>query len=188
MKPDYEMIIFRDASEWRQWLSDHHANTDGVWIRLYKKASGIPSLSITDALDHALCYGWIDGLRKSYDELSYLQKFTPRRKNSLWSKRNIEHITRLSEAALMMPAGLTEVERAKADGRWAAAYDKPSEMVTPDDLLEELNKNPKAKAYFETLNKSSRYSMAWQLQTAKTEATRKRRLDKIISVLSAEEI
>jgi uncharacterized protein YdeI (YjbR/CyaY-like superfamily) len=187
MKPDYEVAPFKDSKQWRQWLIDHHADTNGVWVRLYKKASGVESVTIAEALDHALCFGWIDGQRNSYDELSYLQKFTPRRKKSLWSKRNIEYIARLTEAGLMTPAGLKEVQSAKDDGRWEAAYDKPSEMVMPADFLKELAKNKKAKAFFETLNKTNTYAIAWRLQTAKTEETRKRRQDKIIATLEAEQ-
>lgn len=185
MKPDYETIAFQTSSDWRQWLNDHHTDTDGVWLRLYKKASGVSTVTYAEALDDALCFGWIDGQVKKYDELSYIQKFTPRRKRSLWSKRNIEYIARLTEAGLMMPAGLAEVERAQQDGRWDAAYDKPSEMVMPEDFLAELSKSPKAEKFFATLNKTSRYSIAWGLQTAVKPETRKRRLDKIIAALEA---
>lgn len=181
------MVEFVDPAGWRQWLADHHADTDGVWLRLYKKASGVASVTYAEALDSALCYGWIDGLVRSLDELSYVQKFTPRRKRSIWSKRNTEHIARLTEAGLMTPAGIAEVERAKADGRWDAAYDMPSEMVVPKDFLAELHKHPKAEKFFETLNKTNRYAIVWQLQTAKTEATRLRRQAKFIAMLEAGE-
>jgi uncharacterized protein YdeI (YjbR/CyaY-like superfamily) len=154
-------------------------------MRLYKKASGVTSVTYAEALDVALCFGWIDGQVKRGDELSYLQKFTPRRKRSLWSKRNVEYVARLTEAGLMMPAGIAEVERAKADGRWSAAYDRPSEMATPDYFLAALRKNPKAAAFFETLNKTNKYAIAWHLQTARTEETRKRRQDKILTMLEA---
>jgi uncharacterized protein YdeI (YjbR/CyaY-like superfamily) len=187
MKPDYEIIAFKNPQEWRQWLVDHHGDTEGVWIRLYKKASGVGSVNYAEALDDALCFGWIDGQVKSYDELSYLQKFTPRRKRSLWSKRNIEHVARLTEAGLMMPAGIQEVDKAKDDGRWQAAYDKPSEMEMPEDFMEELSKNTKAKAFFDTLNKTNKYTIAWRLQTAKSDETRKRRQDKILAMLEAGE-
>lgn len=185
MKADYEIIEFRNSAKWRQWLTKHHDDTDGVWVRMYKKASGIPTVTHAEALDEALCFGWIDGQRKSFDELSYLQKFTPRRKGSLWSKRNIEYVARLTKAGLMTPAGLAEVERAKQDGRWAAAYDKPSEMRVPDTFLAELQKHPKAAEFFETLNKANKYAIAWRLQTAKTDATRQKRQDKILSMLEA---
>jgi uncharacterized protein YdeI (YjbR/CyaY-like superfamily) len=187
MKADYKTIEFSNSSKWRQWLIEHHADTDGIWMRLYKKVSDVASISYAEALDEALCFGWIDGQKKKNDELSYLQKFTPRRKASLWSKHNIEHVTRLTDAGLMMQAGLAEVERAQEDGRWSAAYDKPSEMLVPDYFLTELHKNTKAKLFFETLNKTNRYAIAWRLQTAKTEETRKRRQDKILGMLEAGE-
>lgn len=185
MKTEYEIIAFKAAKDWRKWLGAHHDNTDGIWIRLYKKASGVQSVTYAEALDDALCFGWIDGQVKHGDELSYLQKFTPRRKNSLWSKRNIGHVARLTKAGLMVPAGIAEVERAKEDGRWDAAYDRPSEMKVPDDFLIALHKNPKAEAFFETLNKTNRYAIAWNLQTARTEETRLRRQDKILKMLEA---
>src|SRR6266568_6901683 len=155
MKPDYEIIAFKGFTTWRHWLDENHAKIDGVWVRLYKKASGIPSVSYAEALDEALCYGWIDGQKKSYDEESFLQKFTPRRAKSMWSKRNIEHIQRLTEQGFMMAAGTLEVERAKEDGRWAAAYDTPSEMVISDEFLAELKKHPVAEKFFATLNKAN---------------------------------
>lgn len=187
MKPDYDTLEFKDQPTWRQWLDKHHADTQGVWIRMYKKASEIETVSYAEALDEVLCYGWIDGQRRGYDKVSFIQKFTPRRPKSLWSKRNIEYIARLTEAGLMMPAGIAEVERAKQDGRWEAAYDKPSEMVMSPEFLAALHQNPKAERFFESLNKSSKYTIGWQLQTAKTDATRLRRQEKIISMLETEQ-
>jgi uncharacterized protein YdeI (YjbR/CyaY-like superfamily) len=148
MKSDYQIIAFKDYGLWRRWLQENHAKVDGVWLRLYKKASDIPTVSYAEALDEALCFGWIDGQKKSYDELSFLQKFTPRRARSMWSKRNIEHITRLKKAGQMKPSGLLEVEKARADGRWAAAYDTPSDMQVPDYFLDALSKHPKAELYY----------------------------------------
>lgn len=187
MADDYAIISFKTAREWRKWLQKHHADTQGVWMRLYKKASDTPSISMAEALDTALCYGWIDGQRKSSNAQSYLQKFTPRRKHSMWSKRNIEYVERLTQAGLMMPAGLAEVTRAKADGRWDAAYDKPSEMTIPDYFLQALHSHPRAEKMFENLNKTNRYAIVWRLQTAKTEPTRIRRQEKIITMLEAGE-
>ncbi len=183
----YEILAFKNVADWRNWLDANGAKVDGLWLRLYKKASGIETVSYSEALDQALCYGWIDGQKKSYDEQSFLQKFTPRRKASMWSKRNIEHIARLTEAGLMMPAGTNEVELAKHDGRWAAAYDTPSEMVVPDYFLAELHKHPEAEAFFATLNKANTYAIAWRLQTAKTEATRNCRQEKLLAMLIAGE-
>jgi len=187
VKPDYKIIAFKDADAWRRWLDGNHDKTDGAWLRIYKKASATPTVSYSEALDAALCYGWIDGQKNGYDEESFLQKFTPRRAKSMWSKRNIEHIQRLTEQGRMMPAGIAEVERAKEDGRWAAAYDTPSEMAVPSDFLIELKKHPVAEKFFGTLNKANTYAIAWRLQTAKTEETRKRRQDKIIALLNAEQ-
>ena len=186
MKPEYPTLPFTDAADWRTWLDENHDSSDGVWIRLYKKASGIESVTYAEALDQALCYGWIDGQRKSFDELSFVQKYTPRRAKSLWSKRNIEHTERLIDAELMTPAGLAEITRAQQDGRWEAAYDAPSTMTVSDEFLVELEKYPKAKAFFETLNKTNIYAIAWRLQTAKTEVTRLKRQDKMIEMLLEE--
>lgn len=181
------MLSFHDPIAWRKWLNENHATVDGLWLRLYKKGSDVPSVTYVEALDQAMCYGWIDGQRKSYDDRSYLQKFTPRRQKSIWSKRNIEHIARLTRQKLMMPPGFTEVKQAQEDGRWAAAYDNPSNMTIPDDFLSELNKHPIAKKFFSTLNKSNMFAIAWRLQTAKTEETRKRRQDKIIALLNSQQ-
>jgi uncharacterized protein YdeI (YjbR/CyaY-like superfamily) len=183
--PDYQTLEFKTSAQWRQWLEAHHADTPGVWLQISKKGSGIPSITIAEALDQALCFGWIDGQRNRHNEVSYLQKFTPRRKGSLWSKRNVEYVARLTAAGLMTPAGLTEVERAKADGRWAAAYDKPSEMTVPAEFLAELDKHPRAKQVFATLNKTNTYAIAWRLRTAKTEETRLKRQTKILEMLDA---
>lgn len=185
MQSDYEIITFENAPAFRRWLDEHHGSVNGVWLKLYKKASGIVSVTYAEALDEALCYGWIDGQKKSYDEVSFLQKFTPRRARSIWSKRNIEHIERLTAAGLMMPPGLAEIQRAQEDGRWDAAYDAPSNMVVPDDFLAELHKHPRAEAFFATLNKANRYAIAWRLQLAKTEVTRMRRQEKILAMLKA---
>jgi uncharacterized protein YdeI (YjbR/CyaY-like superfamily) len=187
VKPDYKIIAFESAAVWRSWLDENHDKVDGVWLRLFKKASNTPTVSYAEALDAALCYGWIDGQKKGYDEESFLQKFTPRRSKSMWSKRNIEHIERLTEQGLMMPAGIHEVERAKADGRWAAAYDTPSEMIIPNEFMAELKNHPVAEKFFATLNKANTYAIAWRLQTAKTEETRKRRQEKIIAMLDEEQ-
>jgi uncharacterized protein YdeI (YjbR/CyaY-like superfamily) len=182
---DYGTFEFKGQAEFRAWMDKHHADTQGIWLKLYKKASGVKSVNYAQALDVALCYGWIDGQVKKGDELYYLQKFTPRRKRSMWSKRNIDSVERLEAAGLMTPAGRAEVEQAKADGRWAAAYDKPSEMTVPDYFLVALDKNPKAKQFFETLNKANTYAIAWRLQTAKTETTRQRRMEKILTMLES---
>jgi uncharacterized protein YdeI (YjbR/CyaY-like superfamily) len=182
---DYDIIEFPGSADFRSWLSKHAADTPGIWMRIYKKASGVPSIIYAEALDEALCFGWIDGQKKGYDEVSFLQKFTPRRPKSLWSKRNIEHVERLTQAGLMTQAGLAEVQKAKDDGRWEAAYDTPSTMEVPGYFLKELRKHPKAEAFYDTLSKTNEYAIAWRLQTAKTDATRQRRIEKLISMLEA---
>lgn len=184
---DYEILEFKNQPQFRKWLTAHGQSVNGVWLRLYKKASNVPSVTYAQAVDEALCFGWIDGQKKSHDELSFLQKFTPRRHKSMWSKRNIEHITRLQNAGLMAPAGLLEVENAKADGRWEAAYDAPSTMEVPEYFLKELRKHPKAGQFYNTLNKANKYAIAWRLQTATSDATRIRRSEKIIAMLDAGE-
>ena len=184
---DYKIIAFKDSGKWRQWMEKNHNSTDGVWLRMYKKDSGVKSIKYAEALDVALCYGWIDGQSKKYDELSYIQKFTPRRKRSIWSKQNREHVNRLTKAKLMAYAGIKEVERAKEDGRWDLAYDKASTMTIPEYFLKELRKKPTAKIFFETLNKTNLFAIGFRLQTAKTEETRKRRMDKILDMLEKQE-
>lgn len=182
---EYQIVEFHNQAAFREWLTAHGKDVNGIWLRIYKKASGIATVTYAQALDEALCFGWIDGQKKGYDGLSFLQKFTPRRPRSMWSKRNIEHINRLKEAGLMMPAGLLEVEKAQADGRWKAAYDTPTDMQVPSYFLKELSKHPEAELFYATLNKANRYAIAWRLQTAKTEATRLRRTEKIIEMLNA---
>lgn len=176
-------ISFESAAAWREWLGLHHADTVGVWLRIYKKGRGI-SVTYAEALDEALCFGWIDGQKKTYDEDSYIQKFTPRRAGSLWSKRNVEFISRLRRQGRMAPSGEAEVAAAQADGRWEKAYDSPSQATVPADFSAALQKLPKAQAFFETLNKTNRYAIIWRLQTAKKEETRQRRMQHILDMLA----
>ncbi|MFN8541788.1 MAG: YdeI/OmpD-associated family protein [Thermomicrobiales bacterium] len=180
---EYPNLPFASASVWEEWLAEHHAAADGVWIMVAKKASGIASVTHDEALDVALCYGWIDGQGKTFDDTYYLQKFTPRRPKSLWSKRNIEKVTALTAAGKMQPAGLAEVEAAKRDGRWDAAYDSPKNMVVPDDFMQALGENEQALAFFNTLNQANKYAIAWRLQTAKKPETRQRRFDALLAML-----
>jgi uncharacterized protein YdeI (YjbR/CyaY-like superfamily) len=186
-RASFDIVAFRSPRAWAQWLAANHEQRDGVWLRLFKKASNVPSLSYADALEEALCYGWIDGQVKKYDAHSYLQKFTPRRKRSVWSKLNVARATRLIDAGRMQPAGLRQVDDARQDGRWHDAYDSPSRSTLPDDLLAALSKNKKARAFFETLNKTNRYAITWRLQTAKSPETRARRLKAIVVMLAGHE-
>ncbi len=183
MPDDYPVLTFETPDQWEAWLAKHHATVPGVWLKFYKKGSNKKSIVYAEALDVALCYGWIDSQAKSLDEEAYLQKFTPRRSKSIWSKRNTEHIQRLIDEGRMKPPGLAEVEKAKADGRWQAAYDPPKRIELPAEFTNELNKNKKAKAFYETLNKTNTYAIAWRLQTAKKPETKINRMKKIIEML-----
>jgi uncharacterized protein YdeI (YjbR/CyaY-like superfamily) len=183
-KNELPVISFEKAEDWRAWLEENHDRERGIWLRIYKKGTGLPSVNHGTALDEALCYGWIDGQSKSYDKESYLQKFTPRRSRSIWSKINIEHIERLEKEGKMRPAGRKAVEAAKADGRWDAAYDSPKNMEVPEDFIAELSKNEKALAFFGTLNKTNRYAIAWRLQTAKKPETRERRKQVMLEMMA----
>ena len=180
-------IAFPSAREFEQWLARNHAESTGIWLRFMKKNSGVQSVSHVEAVDAAICFGWIDGQLKKYDEESWLRKFTPRRPKSVWSKRNTAKAERLIKAGKMHAAGLQEVEAAKQDGRWKAAYDSASEMEIPDDFVKELAKNKRAKAFFETLNRANVYAIVWRLQTAKKPETRQRRLATILAMLAKEQ-
>jgi uncharacterized protein YdeI (YjbR/CyaY-like superfamily) len=181
--PDYPVALFRDQDEWTAWLDSHHATAAGVWLRIAKKGSALVSVSISEALDAALCYGWIDGQRNSLDADSYLQKFTPRRKRSVWSKVNRENVARLIRSGAMRPAGMAAIEAAKADGRWERAYDSPRSSTVPADLQTALDDNPQAKAFFETLKGNNRYAVLYRVQTAVKPETRARRIREFIAML-----
>jgi uncharacterized protein YdeI (YjbR/CyaY-like superfamily) len=179
-----EIISFRSASEFRNWLAANHRESDGIWLRIFKKGAEKRSVTYAEALDEALCFGWIDGQKRPHDESSWLQRFTPRRARSGWSKRNTEHAERLILAARMKAAGQAEIDAAKKDGRWAAAYDSPSKATIPEDFLAALRKNKKAQAFFETLNKANLFAIAYRLQTAKKPETRARRMETILAMLA----
>ncbi|MES3037771.1 MAG: YdeI/OmpD-associated family protein [Bdellovibrionota bacterium] len=181
---DYPTIFFSDAKKWRSWLIKNHNKSDGVWLKISKKAANVKSITRAEALDEALCFGWIDSQSKSLDDESFIQKYTPRRKRSIWSKVNIVHTARLIKDKKMRPSGLKQIELAKADGRWAAAYDSPSNSSIPLDFLKELKKNKKAYTFFKTLNKTNLYSISWRLQTAKKPETRAKRGKAIIRMLA----
>lgn len=164
------IIAFETTETFETWLSENHENLNGLWLKIFKKGSKEKTISYAEALDVALCFGWIDGQKKTFDEESWLQKFTPRREKSIWSKINIGHIERLTNEGRMRPAGLKSVEKAKADSRWEKAYDSPSKMIIPADFLKELSKNKKATAFFKGLNKTNLFSIGFRLQTAKKQA------------------
>ena len=188
MADDPEVLPFATPEEWEAWLRAHHETvTAGVWIKFARKGSGIPTVTYRDALRVALRFGWIDGQARGHDESWYLQRFTPRRARSIWSKRNRDFATALIEAGEMEPAGLREVERAKADGRWDAAYDAPSTATVPDDLQAALDANPAATEFFAGLDRQNRYAILHRVQTAKRPETRARRIEKFVAMLAAGE-
>jgi len=178
-----DVVSCKSAKAWATWLRKNHARSDGVWLQFFKKNSGVVYISYAEALDEALCFGWIDGQARGFDEQSWLQRFGPRRSRSIWSKRNTEHVARLMSEGRMQPAGLLQVEAAKRDGRWQQAYDSPKNMVVPDDFLKALAKNKKAHAFFETLNRANTYAIAWRLQIAKKPETREKRMKLILAMM-----
>lgn len=176
---------FTSAHAWREWLESNYRDQTGVWIKIARKNSGIASVTHAEALDNALCYGWIDGMRKGFDDEYFLQKFTPRRKRSLWSKVNIGKVETLIKDGRMHTAGFAEIELAKADSRWDRAYESQATATAPEDLVTALEANPAAKEFFESLTKAEKYSVLWRLMTAKTEKTRADRLNAMIGLLSS---
>lgn len=184
VKNSLKILSFPSAKKWKEWLEKNHAKSTGIWLRFFKKDSGVASVTYDEALAEALCHGWIDGLLQKYDKKSWLRKFTPRRPRSIWSKRNIGHARRLSKSGRMQPAGKKEMEAARTDGRWKNAYDSSGTMQIPADFLKELSKNKKARAFFETLNRANTYAIAWRLQTAKKPETKVRRMKAILEMLA----
>lgn len=184
---DLPTIAFPSASEWEAWLEDNHARSAGAWVKIAKKGTGIESVRYPEVLEIALCFGWIDGRRETLDDRHFLQRFTPRRARSRWSRINRDHVERLTTAGRMRPAGLVEVERAKADGRWQAAYDGQRSSTVPSDLQRELDARPRAKAFFAQLSSQNRYAILYRLQDAKKPETRAGRLAKFIAMLEAGE-
>ena len=180
-------IAFASEAEWEAWLARHHAESPGVWVKMAKKGSGIDSVSYPGVLESALCFGWIDGRREALDASYFLQRFTPRRSRSRWSRINREKAERLMTDGRMRPAGVVEVQRAQADGRWEAAYAGQKTSTVPDDLQRELDARPQAKAFFAELSSQNRYAILYRLQEAKKPETRARRLAKFVAMLEAGE-
>ena len=176
--------FFKTPTALRTWFEKNHDKKTELWIGFYKKSSVKKAIGYSEVLDQALCFGWIDGIKKSVDEDSFMNRYTPRKPKGNWSKINTAHVERLIKAGLMMPPGLKEVESAKADGRWARAYDSPSAAEVPEDFLKALAKNKKAKAFFETLGKTNLYSITFRLQNSKKPETREKWINKIIGVLN----
>ena len=181
------ILLFRRQKDWQDWLGANHATSSGAWLRLAKKRSAIQSVSYREALEAALCFGWIDAQKKGESEQAWLQRFTPRRDKSIWSKVNRGKAAALIKAGRMQPAGLEQVERAKKDGRWDAAYDSPGSAEVPDDLQAALDRNPGAKALFGALDRANRYAILWRIQTVKKAETRARRIRQFIEMLKRHE-
>ncbi|HEY3746058.1 MAG TPA: YdeI/OmpD-associated family protein [Gemmatimonadaceae bacterium] len=174
---------FESQKAWEKWLKENHRTSSGIWMRLAKKASGIPSISYAEAVESALCYGWIDGHKRSHSDTAWLQRFTPRRSRSMWSQINREKALALIESKRMQAAGLEEVERARQDGRWEAAYGSQRALVPNTEFQKALNKNPRAKKVFNTISAANRYAILWRIQTAKKAETRERRIREYLAML-----
>lgn len=176
--------VFTDAAALREWLDTHEATSDGIWLMLAKNGTVSPtSLTYAQALDEALCSGWIDGQKRSHDEATFVQRFTPRRARSMWSMRNVEHVARLIDHGRMRPSGQHEIDRAKSDGRWDRAYAGSATVEVPDDVAAALRAAPAAQANFDALTSQGRYSLLHPLITAPNEVTRARRLAKVMEKL-----
>jgi uncharacterized protein YdeI (YjbR/CyaY-like superfamily) len=184
---DPEVLPFADAPAWSTWLASHHGSSRGVWLKLAKKGSRSPSVTYAEALEVALTWGWIDGQKGKLDDAWWLQRFTPRGPKSIWSKINREKAVALIDAGRMTSAGLAEVERAKEDGRWEAAYDSQSKAIVPPDLAEALAANPRAARFFETLESYNRYAVLFRVHAAKTPKTRAARIEKFVAMLAKHE-
>jgi len=183
--PDEKPIKpFATTAAGATWLEKNHTKSTGLWVQLMKKDSGLKSITYLEALDEALCYGWIDGQKRSYDETSWIQKFTPRGKKSVWSKINREKIAVLEKAGRMKPAGRAAVDAAKADGRWDAAYDSQKTATVPADFQALLNKQPEAAAFFATLKSAGRFAILYRLQAIKKAETRTRKMNEFVAMLA----
>ena len=178
------IIEFETAGAFEIWLEAHQDHSEGFWLKIFKKNANRKSISYAEALDVALCYGWIDSQKKALDEQAYLQKFSPRRAKSIWSKVNIGHTERLIREGRMRPAGLKAIEKAKEDGSWEKAYDPSSKMTIPADFLKALSNNKQAEAFFMSLNKANLFAIGFRLQTAKKQETREKRMKEMLEMLA----
>jgi uncharacterized protein YdeI (YjbR/CyaY-like superfamily) len=180
---DLPVLPFASAGEFERWLAEHHGDAAGVWLKIAKKGTGIDTVTHAEALEVALCHGWIDGQRQAHDDTWFLQRFTPRKPRSRWSRINRDRAVALIESGRMKPAGLREVERAQADGRWDAAYEGQRAATVPPDLQAALDASPRAAEFFKTLSSQNRYAILYRLQDAKRPETRARRLEKFVAML-----
>ncbi|MBO9687539.1 MAG: YdeI/OmpD-associated family protein [Mitsuaria chitosanitabida] len=181
---DLAPVLFKTAKAFETWLKKHHAASDGLWLKIAKRGADEPSVTYAEAVEIALCWGWIDGQKRGLDEQHFLQRFTPRRARSIWSKVNIDKVARLIETGRMQAPGLTQIEAAKADGRWERAYDSPRTASEPEDLLAALAAAPQAQAFYATLNAANRYAVLWRIQTAVKPETRARRIAQVMEKLA----
>ncbi|HTN47475.1 MAG TPA: YdeI/OmpD-associated family protein [Flavipsychrobacter sp.] len=180
------MKSFKTQKEFETWIAKNHERQEGILLLVYKKDSGIKSITIQEALDVALCWGWIDGIRKSHDEVSYIQKYTPRRKKSIWSKINVANVERLAGQGKMQPAGWAEVEKAKADGRWEKAYESQRDMQVPEDFIKAVSEHEDALAFFEGLSKQNKFAIAFRLHNIKKQETRERKIKEFVTMMKEE--
>jgi uncharacterized protein YdeI (YjbR/CyaY-like superfamily) len=187
IKRDLPVIAFKSREAWNAWLVAQAASSEGLWLKLAKKSAGVVSVSKSEAVDTALCHGWIDGQLDSFDDQYSLVRFTPRRQTSKWSERNRARALQLIESGQMLPAGLKEIERARKDGRWGAAYAPQSTADVPDDLRAALTRNKKAAVFFETLDRANRYSILYRIHHAKKPETRAAHVKKFVAMLAAGE-
>ncbi|ADP79923.1 YdeI/OmpD-associated family protein [Pseudofrankia inefficax] len=184
MSADLETVAFESAEAFEVWLGERHETCPGIWLKLRKKSPGVSALDYAQAVEVALCFGWIDGQKNKLDDEWWLQRFTPRKQGSRWSKINCARVAALIEQGRMRPAGLAEVERARSDGRWEAAYDGSSTARVPDDLAAALAASPPAAAFFETLDRQNRYAILYRIQDVKKAETRARRIEKYVAMLA----
>ncbi len=182
-----EVLSFDTQQDWEAWLKEHHADTRGIWLKIAKKEARAPSVSYAEALEGALCYGWIDGQKAAFDDKYWLQKFTQRGAKSIWSKVNCGKAEALIAEGRMQPAGLRQVEQAKSDGRWERAYESQSKITIPADFQSELDKNPKAKDFFSTLDNANRYAFLFRIHAAKKPETRSAKIQKFVEMLNKQQ-
>ncbi len=181
------ILAFESQQDWEAWLKENHAESKGVWLKIAKKEARTSSVSYVEALDSALCYGWIDGQKAAFDAEYWLQKFTPRSAKSIWSKANCAKAEALIAQGRMQPAGLRQIEVAKADGRWERAYESQSKITIPDDFQHALDKNPQAKDFFNALDSANRYAFLFRIHAVKKAETRAAKIQKFVEMLSKQQ-
>lgn len=184
VRPGSSPTLFASAKAFETWLKRNHAASDGLWLKIAKRGAAEPSVSYPEAVEIALCWGWIDGQKKGLDDQHFLQRFTPRRARSMWSKINVDKVAALIEAGRMQAPGYAQVEAAKADGRWAQAYHGARTSAVPEDLLAALDAEPRAKAFFAEVDAANRYAVLWRIQTAAKAETRARRIAQLVAMLA----